>query len=289
MLRAAAAAALLLPRALGLQLQEGADPAPELSPEDELKYSTVTGPASGDPKVLGLYGKRFQIHRPGDHSLIAVPNAKKRHGSLLDVTATVKELEIGDPCLLFIKQVSLTGSWLGGTTVKVRAQGTGSDFALKVDPKKHNSPWKPFKNMTGWEQFIHKDEGSGIVTTVKGVIGRREGHSEDIKGPFEHRFLFRVGKEDQKAPKLEVDVAMPKPGRQYLTVKVSHVKSLGDAVSKSLEGLMGLDSKSVTKSYETHNHNLEVREECKDSATGTKASELLALSGGLSRAIAHWE
>jgi hypothetical protein len=289
MLRAAAAAALLLPRALGLQLQEGADPAPEVSPEDELKYSTVTGPASGDPKVLGLYGKRFQIHRPGDHSLIAVPNAKKRHGSLLDVTATVKELEIGDPCLLFIKQVSLTGSWLGGTTVKVRAQGTGSDFALKVDPKKHNSPWKPFKNMTGWEQFIHKDEGTGIVTTVKGVIGRREGHSEDIKGPFEHRFLFRVGKEDQKAPKLEVDVAMPKPGRQYLTVKVSHVKSLGDAVSKSLEGLMGLDSKSVTKSYETHNHNLEVREECKDSATGTKASELLALSGGLSRAIAHWE
>jgi hypothetical protein len=289
MLRVAAAAALLLPRALGLQLQEGADPAPELSPEDELKYSTVTGPASGDPKVLGLYGKRFQIHRPGDHSLIAVPNAKKRHGSLLELSAQVKELEIGDPCLLFLKKITPTGSWLGGTTVQVRAQGTGSDFALKVDPKKHNSPWKPFKNMTGWEQFIHKDEGSGIVTTVKGVIGRREGHSEDIKGPFEHRFLFRVGKEDQKAPKLEVDVAMPKPGRQYLTVKVSHVKSLGDTVSKSLEGLMGLDSKSVTKSYETHNHNLEVREECKDSATGTKASELLALSGGLSRAIAHWE
>jgi len=274
-----------------LQLQEDADPAPsdEQAREDELKYSTVTGPASGDPKILGLYGKRFQIHRPGDHSLIAVPNAKKRHGSLLDVTATVKELEIGDPCLLFIKQVSLTGSWLGGTTVKVRAQGTGSDFALKVDPKKHNSPWKPFKNMTGWEQFIHKDEGSGIVTTVKGVIGRREGHSEDIKGPFEHRFLFRVGTEDQKAKKLEIDVAMPKPGRQYLTVKVSHVKGLGEAVSQSLEGLLGLDSKAVTKSYETHKRSLEVRDECKDSATGTKASELLALSGGLSRASAHWE
>merc|ERR1719343_1940885 len=299
--RAAAALLLLaLPRALGiqlqespqegeeLQLQEGEDPAPAAR-EDEGKYSTVTGPASGDPKVMGLYGRRFQIHQPGDHSLIAVPNAKKHHGSLLDVTATVKELEIGDPCLLFIKKITLTGSWLGGTTVKVRAQGTGSDFALKVDPKKHNSPWKPFKNMTGWEQFIHKDEGSGIVTTVKGVIGRREGHSEDIKGPFEHRFLFRVGTESQKAPKLEIDVAMPKPGRQYLTVKVSHVRSLGDAVSKSLEGLMGLDSKAVTKSYETHNHNLEVREECKDSATGTKASELLALSGGLSRAIAHWE
>jgi hypothetical protein len=290
-----AAAALLLlafPRALGLQLQEDADPAPsdEQAREDELKYSTVTGPASGDPKILGLYGKRFQIHRPGDHALLIVPNAKKRHGSLLEVSAHVKELEIGDPCLLFIKQVTLTGSWLGATTVQVRAQGTGSDFALKVDQKKHNGgAWKPFKNMTGWDQFVHKDEGSGMVTTVKGVIGRREGHSEDIKGPFEHRFLFRVGKEDQKAPKLEVDVAMPKPGRQYLTVKVSHVKSLGDAVSKSLEGLMGLDSKAVTKSYETHNHNLEVREECKDSATGTKASELLALSGGLSRAIAHWE
>jgi len=291
--RAAATLLLLaLPRALGLQLQEGADPAPsdEQAHEDELKYSTVTGPASGDPKIMGLYGKRFQIHRPGDHALLIVPNAKKRHGSLLEVSAQVKELEIGDPCLLFIKKVTLTGSWLGGTTVQVRAQGTtGSDFALKVDPKKHNSPWKPFKNMTGWEQFIHKDEGSGIVTTVKGVIGRREGHSEDIKGPSEHRFLFRVGKEDQKAKKLEIDVAMPKPGRQYVTVKVTHVKGLGEAVSQSLGGLLGLDSKAVTKSYETHKKSLEVRDECKDSATGTKASELLALSGGLSRAIAHWE
>merc|ERR1719396_54079 len=289
-----AASALLLlavPLALGLQVQEDPAPAPsnEQAKEEDLKYSTVSGPASGDPKLLGLYGRRFQIHRPGDHALLIVPNAKKRHGSLLEVSAHVKELEIGDPCLLFIKQVTLTGSWLGGTTVQVRAQGTGSDFALKVDPKKHNGPWKPFKNMTGWEQFIHKDEGSGIVTTVKGVIGRREGHSEDIKGPFEHRFLFRVGTEDQKAKKLEIDVAMPKPGRQYLTVKVSHVKGLGDAVSKNLEGLLGLDSKAVTKSYETHKRSLEVRDECKDSATGTKASELLALSGGLSRAIAHWE
>ncbi|CAK0874060.1 unnamed protein product [Prorocentrum cordatum] len=280
---------LALPRALGLQLQEGADPDPEQAREDELKYSTVTGPASGDPKILGLYGKRFQIHRPGDHALLVVPNAKKRHGSLLEVSALVKELEIGDPCLLFIKKITLTGSWLGGTTVQVRAQGTSSDFALKVDPKKHDSPWKPFKNMTGWEQFIHKDEGSGMVTTVKGVIGRREGHSEDIKGPFEHRFLFRVGTEDQKAKKLEIDVSMPKPGRQYLTVKVAHVKGLGEERSKSLQGLLGLDSKAVTKSYETHQKSLEVREECKDSATGTKASELLALSGGLSRAIAHWE
>jgi hypothetical protein len=102
-------------------LQEGADPAPsdEQAHEDELKYSTVTGPASGDPKIMGLYGKRFQIHRPGDHALLIVPNAKKRHGSLLEVSAQVKELEIGDPCLLFIKKVTLTGSWLGGTTVQV--------------------------------------------------------------------------------------------------------------------------------------------------------------------------
>jgi len=289
----AAAALLLLPLACGLVVKDDADP--EASPAEfekkanDPKYWTVSGPAAGDPKLQGLYGKRFQIHRPGDYQLLTVPNEKKKRGDHLHVEAEVKELEIGDPCLLFIKKITLTGSWLGGTTVQVRAQGTGSDFALKVDPKKHNSPWKPFKNMTGWEQFIHKDEGSGMVTTVKGVIGRREGHSEDIKGPFEHRFLFRVGTEDQKTKKLEIDVSMPKPGRQYLTVKVAHVNGLGEALSKSLEGLLGLDSKAVTKSYETHQKSLEVRDECKDSATGTKASELLALSGGLSRAIAHWE
>merc|ERR1740138_1551801 len=118
------------------------------------------------------------------------------------------------------------------------------------------------------------------MTTVKGVIGRREGHSEDIKGPFEHRFLIRVYKEDQKTKPLTIDIAQPKPGRQFLTVKVEHVKpGLGD-LSKKIQGLLGLDSKS-----DTH-EALAARDECKDSSSATKATELLAMSGGLSRASA---
>merc|ERR1719277_753942 len=144
-----------------------------------------------------------------------------RHGSLLELEAEVKELEIGDPCLLFIKKLTLSGTWLGNHKVKVRAQGAGTDFALRVDGKGRGGEgaWRPFKNMTGWEEMIHKDEVSGFITTVKGVIGRREGHAEDIKGPFEHRFLIRVAKENQKDKKLTFDIALPKPGRQYLTQK----------------------------------------------------------------------
>jgi len=280
---AAALLLLALPRALGLQLQEGADPDPEQAREDELKYSTVTGPASGDPKILGLYGKRFQIHRPGDHALLVVPNAKKRHGSLLEVSALVKELEIGDPCLLFIKKITVSGSWLGGESLKVHAPGVGADFALRVDQKKHEGPWRPFKNMTGWEEVLHKDEGSGMITSVKGVIGRREGHAEDIKGPFEHRFLIRVAKESQKDKRFTIDVSLPKPGRQFLCVKVEHAKGLGSEFNKNIEGLLGLESRAL------EHPALAVRDECKDSATPTKATELLALSGGLSRASAHWE
>jgi len=272
--------------AWGLQLQEDEDP--EGSPSafeakvEDPKYWTASGPAAGDPKLQGLYGKRFQIHRPGDFTLMKVPNAKKKHGSLLEVEAEVKEMEIGDPCLLFIKKITLTGSWLGADKLKVHAPGVGAEFALRVDQKKHEGPWRPFKNMTGWEEVLHKDEGTGMITSVKGVIGRREGHAEDIKGPFEHRFLIRVAKEDQKDKRFTVDISLPKPGRQFLCVKVEHAKGLGEH-SKNIMGLLGLESR------ELEHPALAVRDECKDSATPTKAGELLALSGGLSRASAHWE
>jgi len=272
--------------AWGLQLQEDEDP--EGSPSafeakvEDPKYWTASGPAAGDPKLQGLYGKRFQVHRPGDFTLLKVPNAKKKHGSLLEVEAEVKEMEIGDPCLLFIKKITLTGSWLGADKLKVHAPGVGAEFALRVDQKKHEGPWRPFKNMTGWEEVLHKDEGTGMITSVKGVIGRREGHAEDIKGPFEHRFLIRVAKEDQKDKRFTVDISLPKPGRQFLCVKVEHAKGLGEH-SKNIMGLLGLESR------ELEHPALAVRDECKDSATPTKASELLALSGGLSRASAHWE
>jgi len=286
---------LLLPLALGLQVRDDADADADADPEgspsefekkaNDPKYWTVTGPAAGDPKLQGLYGKRFQIHKPGDHQLLTVPNEKKKHGDLLHVEAEVKELEIGDPCLLFIKKITVGGSWLGDQKMMVRAQGAGSDFALRVDHqgRRGEGEWRPFKNMTGWEEQIHKDPSTGYITTVKGVIGRREGHSEDIKGPFEHRFLIRVYKEDQKGKHFTIDVAQPKPGRQFLTVKVEHVKpGLGD-YSKKLQGLLGLESKEDTHPA------LVVRDDCKDSQSATKATELLALSGGLSRASAHWE
>jgi len=275
--------------AWGLQVQDSEDEDPEGSPSafeakvEDPKYWTASGPAAGDPKLQGLYGKRFQVHRPGDFTLLKVPNTKKRHGSLLEVEAEVKEMEIGDPCLLFIKKITLSGSWLGADKMKVHAPGVGADFALRVDLKKHEGAWRPFKNMTGWEEVLHKDEGSGMITSVKGVIGRREGHAEDIKGPFEHRFLIRVAKEDQKDKRFTIDISLPKPGRQFLCVKVEHAKGLGSEHSKNLAGLLGLESR------ELEHPALAVRDECKDSATPTKASELLALSGGLSRASAHWE
>jgi hypothetical protein len=289
MARAATAFGILLGLGLasGLQVLDSEDP--EGSPSafeakvDDPKMWTATGPAAGDPKLQGLFGKRFQIHRPGDFTLMKVPNAKKKHGSLLEVEAEVKEMEIGDPCLLFIKKITVSGSWLGGDSLKVHAPGVGADFALRVDQKKREGVWRPFKNMTGWEEVLHKDEGSGMITSVKGVIGRREGHAEDIKGPFEHRFLIRVAKEDQKDKRMTVDISLPKPGRQFLCVKVEHARGLGSEYNKNIEGLLGLESR------ELEHPALAVRDECKDSTTSTKVAERLALSGGLSRASVHWE
>merc|ERR1719356_1145628 len=104
-----------------------------------------------------------------------------------------------------------------------------------------------------------KDKGSGMVTTVKAVIGRREGRMEDIKGPYEHRFLIRVAKEDY-------------------TGKIEHVNGLIDDI-KAVQGLLGNDD----------HKGIQVREDCKDSPEHVKASELLRVSGGLSRASAFFE
>merc|ERR1719356_2384338 len=80
--------------------------------------------------------------------------------------------------------------------------------------------------------------------TVKAVIGRREGRSEDIKGPYEHRFLFRLGKENQKDKKTTIDVSQAKPGRQYLNIKIEHLSGLK---TSDVKGLLGIDTHDGTE------------------------------------------
>jgi len=283
---------LVLPLASqGVQVHVEAEPDPEKTPShfeghiDNPKYWTQTGPAAGDPKLQDLAGRRFQIHRPGEFSILRIPNEKKHHGDLLEIRADVQPNMIGDPCLLFIKKITIGGSWFGGNSWKVRAQGApGNDnefFGIRWDKKKHEGHWRNFANMTGWEEVLHKDEKSGRVTTVKSVIGRREGRAQDIKGPYEHRFLIGVGMEGQKEKKTVIDIWQAKPGRQYVNIKVEHLSSLKrlwGVGSHDIEGLLGVDSHNGT----------EVRDECKDGPEHVKASELLGVSGGMSRASAHW-
>jgi len=275
---------------LGLPLasqgvQVHVEPNPESTPSSfekgitDPKYWTATGPAAGDPKLQNVGGRRFQIHQPGEFTLLRIPNEKKHHGNLLEIKGEVEPMKIGDPCLLFIKKITISGSWFGGNMWKVRAQGSvGAEefFGIRSDAKKHEGAWRPFENMTGWEEVLHTDDKSGLITTVKAVIGRREGRSEDIKGPYEHRFLFRLGKENQKDKKTTIDISQAKPGRQYLNIKIEHLSGLK---TSDVKGLLGIDTHDGT----------EVREECKDGPEHVKAAELLGVSGGLSRASAHWE
>jgi len=297
MARAAALFLMSLLATQGLQIADDAvssddteaHPEEDTSPSNfemegmDHRFWTVSGPAAGDPKLQNVKGRRFQVHRPGKFTLLKIPNGRKHHGALLEVTAEVEPMEIGDPCLLFLKKIEVTGAWMGGSALKVRAPGGSGrhedGFAMRMDAKKHEGPWKPFANFSGLEEELTTDKSSGVATSVKAVIGRREGRMEDIKGPYEHRFLVRVAKEGYKGKKPLIDIGVPKPGRQFLTVKIEHVNGLIDEIG-SVEGLLG--------GSDPH-HGIDVRGECKDSPEHVKASELLKVSGGLSRASAHFE
>jgi len=281
----AARAALLLgaPAAsVGLALQ-AADPE-DLSPsaferhlEDPARW-TLPGLASGNPKLQSCGGERFQIHLAGDYTLLTAPDVGRPHGGdKLKVTARFKRLDpSADACMLFMKRVVVAGSWLHDQRLTFRAQDDKYDFAMRKDSTGKRGSWIPFANLSGLdEQVIFTDERSTMSISLKAVVGKHEARRLDIRGPFEHRFVLRLGWEDQTVKSPVVEISQPSPGRQFLNVKVEHLRSLNVG---TFGGLLGDDGAAAAP---------RARTVCTDPTSQGRAAELLALSGGSSRASAH--
>jgi hypothetical protein len=71
---------------------------------------TGGGQAIGDPHLQNIYGQRFDLMKPGRHTLIRIPAAAAASELLLDVSSKVHQL--GAMCSeMYFRELNITGAW----------------------------------------------------------------------------------------------------------------------------------------------------------------------------------
>jgi len=80
------------------------------TPAPPLPTSTGAVSAVGDPHMTSITGSKFDIARPGNHTLIHIPRHAGREAALISVRAVVKHE--GPACLdMYINALHMTGKW----------------------------------------------------------------------------------------------------------------------------------------------------------------------------------
>merc|ERR1719401_2767914 len=144
-----------------------------------------------DPHMTSLGGDKFDINQPADYVLLRAPLSLAR-SALLELRATMEADEVA-PCGLYVKAVTLSGTWFGRAIVHVRPlkrNKAGSNtagnttewpFSMQVSSQ---GPWKSFSDFS---------EGNGtqaLTETVKVTATRREEFGGLLEG---QSFNFRIG------------------------------------------------------------------------------------------------
>jgi len=66
--------------------------------------------AVGDPHMVNIYGQRFDLMQPGQHTLVHIPRRAEAVRTLLDIQAEAKR--IGTSCAdMYIMSINVTGAW----------------------------------------------------------------------------------------------------------------------------------------------------------------------------------
>jgi len=109
------------------------------------------GSGGGDPHMVNLRGKRFEVRRPGIHTLFVVPRGAPREKAELNVRANVTTLDGHMACPkfppLYMTRFELDGSWLGAFRSLEFSTGTNSfnsskTFGLSVNGSGNISVWE---------------------------------------------------------------------------------------------------------------------------------------------------
>jgi hypothetical protein len=115
-----------------------------------------------DPHIANLRGERFDINQPGDYLMFRMPQ-NRANPALIELQSAMS-FDEGSSCGLYMRLVTLTGDWLQGKKVEIRAHqrnfaGSNTDgnatvasFAVKVSAPLASSAnaelWRPFPNFT---------------------------------------------------------------------------------------------------------------------------------------------
>jgi len=92
--------------------------------------------ATGDPHLQNVYGERFDLMRPGKHTLLRIPLKQQVADALLRVEADA--VHMGVQCTdMYFQELNITGAW-------AEAKRTGG-FHFHADDGVDGAP--------SWEQF----------------------------------------------------------------------------------------------------------------------------------------
>ena len=114
---------------------------------------------ANDPHVALLGGDRFDVNQPADYVLLRAP-LEYSQPALLELRGTM-EPEGSQPCGLYMKAATLSGTWFGEAIVQVRPlkrNNAGSNtagtstvwpFSMQVSP---DGSWKSCADFTAKKQ-----------------------------------------------------------------------------------------------------------------------------------------
>jgi len=78
--------------------------------ENSLHRAVRTG-AYGDPHMQNIFGQKFDLMQPGDHTLVQIPRGSPQDSALLRVAAGVSR--VGASCSdMYIMKLNVTGQWV---------------------------------------------------------------------------------------------------------------------------------------------------------------------------------
>jgi len=183
-----------------------------------------------DPHVCALSGECYDIRAPSEYSLLRVPLGPEER-DMLKLSA-----ELGTDgvwaCGLFIKSLTLSGSWLGGQAVRVRPHtrdvggsnwagtATRTNFSLQLG----ESPWRSFTQQDPSGQLA-------VVGRVAVRFVRREQFGDRMEAQSLELAVGGMGPEPAR-------ITVSQASHQALNLDVSGLERLGYA---RVAGVLGTE------------------------------------------------
>jgi len=206
-----------------------------------------------DPHVSNLRNERFDIRRPSEYQLLRVP-LDERLPAAMELTAGMDADGSSTKCGVYVKNVTIRGTWFNGKTVHIRPHTrdragsnqvggeTLTNFSLQVSEQQVSKQQ--------WRSFSREEAGSLISeASTEQVVARfvmREEFGERLEG---QALEFRMGEA------AGASVVVSQAAHQALNIEMRHLSRLG---ADRIGGLLGTESHDREVEEDTYECKMEV-------------------------------